>query len=133
MWSKSGAIICRKDGERLVAARIDGRYWMYWGEGDIYIAISDNLVDWEPLVSDGEPQALRYLFGTRRNRFDSALVEPGPPAILSDTGILFIYNSKNSRATGDPALPEGTYAAGQVLYDPNDPTAVLRRSRDHFM
>ena len=25
------------------------------------------------------------------------------------------------------------YAAGQVLCDPNDPTAVLRRSRDYFL
>jgi len=133
MWSKSGAIVCRRDGERLVAVRIDGRYWMYWGEGDIYIATSDNLVDWEPLISNGEAQALRYLLGPRRKRFDSALVEPGPPATLGDAGILFVYNSKNSRATGDPDLPEGTYAAGQVLCDPNDPTAVLRRSRDYFL
>ena len=133
MWSKSGAIVCRRHGDRLVAARIDGRYWMYWGEADIYIATSDNLVDWEPLVYDGQDRALRYLFGPRRNRFDSALVEPGPPAILGDTGILFIYNSKNSPATGDPTLPDGTYAAGQVLCDPLDPTAVLRRSTGYFM
>jgi beta-1,2-mannosidase len=133
LWSKSGAIVCRRDGDRLIAARIDGRYWMYWGELDIYIATSDNLLDWEPIVSHGLPQALRYLFGPRRNRFDSALVEPGPPAILADAGILFIYNSKNSQATGDSALPEGTYAAGQVLCDPQDPTAVLRRSRSYFI
>ena len=133
MWSKSGAIVCRRQGDRLIAAQIDGRYWMYWGEADIYIATSSNLIDWEPLVSGGEAQALRYLFGPRRNRFDSALVEPGPPAILCDAGILFIYNSKNSRATGDPRLPEGTYAAGQVLCDPRDPTAVLCRSRDYFI
>jgi predicted GH43/DUF377 family glycosyl hydrolase len=133
MWSKSGSIVCRRDGDRLVAARIDGRYWMYWGEADISIATSENLVDWEPLASDAPPQALRYLFGPRRNCFDSELVEPGPPAILGDAGVLFIYNSKNSSVAGDPALPDGTYAAGQVLCDPRDPTAVLRRSRDHFM
>ncbi|HET9222072.1 MAG TPA: glycoside hydrolase family 130 protein [Roseiflexaceae bacterium] len=133
MWSKSGAVVCRRNGDRLVAARIDGRYWMYWGEADIYIATSDNLVDWEPLVSANQAQSLRYLFGPRRNRFDSELVEPGPPAIFSEAGILFIYNSKNNRAIGEATLPEGTYAAGQVLCDPNDPTAVLRRARDYFM
>jgi predicted GH43/DUF377 family glycosyl hydrolase len=73
------------------------------------------------------------LGGLRRNRFDSALVEPGPPAVLTDAGILLIYNSKNSRATGDATLPEGTYAAGQVLCDPNDSSAVLRRSTGYFM
>jgi hypothetical protein len=43
-----------------------------------------------------------------------------------------VFN-KNSSAIGDATLPEGTYAAGQVLCDPKDPTAVLRRSRDYFM
>jgi predicted GH43/DUF377 family glycosyl hydrolase len=33
---------------------------------------------------------------------------------------------------GDPALPEGTYAAGQVLMDRRDPSAVLRRTEGYF-
>src|SRR5262245_43081259 len=32
VWSKSGAIICRRAGDRLIATRINGSYWMYWGE-----------------------------------------------------------------------------------------------------
>ena len=30
--SKSGAIICRQQGEKFVAARVNGKYWMYFGE-----------------------------------------------------------------------------------------------------
>ncbi|MBA3938705.1 MAG: glycosidase, partial [Planctomycetes bacterium] len=48
-WSKSGAIVCRQDGDHLVAVRIDGRYWMYFGESDIYAATSDDLLAWTPV------------------------------------------------------------------------------------
>ncbi len=33
LWAKSGAVVCSIEKGRLVAARISGRYWMYWGEG----------------------------------------------------------------------------------------------------
>ena len=132
VWSKSGSIVCQRQGERLVAARINGCYWMYWGESDIYLATSDNLIDWDPLPYSPDSPAVRYTFSTRKNCFDSLLVEPGPPALLTEQGVLFIYNSKNSRQFGDPDLPEGTYAAGQVLLDRRDPSAVLRRTEGYF-
>jgi predicted GH43/DUF377 family glycosyl hydrolase len=141
VWSKSGSIVCRLDQGRLVAARINGYYWMYWGEYNINVAVSDNLLDWTPLEyypgssvpREGQPgRALFSAFSIRKNRFDSTLVEPGPPALLTDAGILFIYNSKNSRETGDQSLPEGTYAAGQALFDPQDPTALLGRTTAPF-
>jgi predicted GH43/DUF377 family glycosyl hydrolase len=141
VWSKSGAIVCRLEQERLVAARINGQYWMYWGEYNINVAVSDNLLDWTPLEyypgssipREGQPgRALFSAFSIRKNRFDSILVEPGPPALLTDQGILFIYNSKNNRTVGDQSLPEGTYAAGQALFDPQDPTALIARTTDPF-
>ena len=132
VWSKSGSIVCRREGERLIAARINGFYWMYWGESDIYLATSQNLFDWDPLPYSPDSPAVRYAFSRRQRCFDSTLVEPGPPALLTDQGILFIYNSKNSAQYGDPSLPEGTYAAGQVLLDWRDPSAVLRRTEGYF-
>ncbi|HEU5099125.1 MAG TPA: glycoside hydrolase family 130 protein [Roseiflexaceae bacterium] len=133
LWSKSGAIICRRSGERLIATRINGVYWMYWGESSIYLAQSDNLIDWEIIHHADLPNQLRAAFGLRGGRFDSNLVEPGPPALLTDAGIVFIYNSKNDATHGDPTLPPGTYAAGQVLLDPRDPSAVLRRVTSPFL
>jgi hypothetical protein len=43
-------------------------------------------------------------------KFDSDLVEPGPPAMLTEKGIVLIYNSRNVPSKGDTSLAEGTYA-----------------------
>ena len=141
-WSKSGSIICTRKGSRLIATKIKGEYWMYWGESNVYMATSKNLIDWTP-VPETDPskkkfdslqnyEAFKILFGTRKNKFDSELVEPGPPAIITKDGILFIYNSKNSPTFGDKSLPDGVYAAGQILLDKNDPTKVLDRCEENF-
>jgi len=52
--SKSGAIVARTEGNRMIATRLHGKYWMYFNVPDILIATSDDLVDWTPLEdSDG--------------------------------------------------------------------------------
>jgi predicted GH43/DUF377 family glycosyl hydrolase len=144
MWSKAGSVVSRQEDGRMVATKINGKYWMYWGESNIYMATSDNLIDWSPLL-ETDPQkmqldtmrhydtAFQIVFSTREGEFDSELVEPGPPAIITEEGILFIYNSKNSPSFGDKNLAPGTYAAGQILMDKNDPTVVLQRMDDWFI
>ena len=151
-WSKSGSIVCRLDGEKLVAAKINGAYWMYWGDSTIFLATSDDLVNWTPVEKRHEAaKLLEYtgndfnvhisygesflfpVFTIRANRFDSRLVEPGPPALWTANGILFIYNSANDAAQGDPSLPDGSYAAGQVLLDPADPASIIGRTTRPFM
>jgi len=144
MWSKSGSIICSEENGKMVATKIKEKYWMYWGESNIYMATSDNLIDWTPVLEkDPEKMQLdtmrkytksfKILFSTRKGKFDSELVEPGPPAIITSQGILFIYNSKNSPVTGDKNLTSGTYAAGQIITDKNDPTKVLYRMDKWFI
>ena len=135
-WSKSGAIVCEQRGDRLVATRIDNRYWMYWGDTDIFLAWSDNLVDWTPLErtsAPGQPAVLASAITPRRRRFDSALVEPGAPAIVTPRGILLLYNSANRQASGDPTLPEMAYSTGQALLDANDPAALVARTTAPFL
>ncbi|WP_339736214.1 glycoside hydrolase family 130 protein [uncultured Sunxiuqinia sp.] len=144
MWSKAGSVVSRQESGRMVATKINGKYWMYWGESNIYMATSDNLIDWSPLL-ETDPQkmqldtmrhydtAFQIVFSTREGEFDSELVEPGPPAVITEEGILFIYNSKNSPTFGDKNLAPGTYAAGQILMDKNDPTVVLQRMDDWFI
>lgn len=129
LWSKSGSIVCKVAGERLVATKINGKYWMYWGDTDIFLASSKDLINWEPIIDDGN---IKVIFGARKGYFDSELVEPGPPAIITSDGIWMIYNSRNHAEWGDKTLPEGTYAAGQILLDINDPAKVLARSEDYF-
>jgi predicted GH43/DUF377 family glycosyl hydrolase len=129
-WSKSGAIVCKKYGNQLIATRIKGKYWMYWGDTNIYLAWSGNMIDWHPVEDpDG---SLIAVFSPRKGYFDSDLVEPGPPAILLEKGIWMIYNSRNHEEHGDPEIPPGTYSAGQILLDPEDPTKVIARSEKNF-
>ena len=145
-WSKSGAIVSRYEGPNCIATRISGKYWMYWGDQNIWAAASDDLIHWTPVVdstqqlSDMEQRGiakaapeLKVVFGPRKGKFDSDLVEPGPPALLTDKGIVLLYNSRNVPALGDTTLPEGTYAAGQILMDPKDPTRVVDRLPRYFM
>lgn len=56
---KSAGIVTRLQGGRLIAARIDGKYWMYWGEGVIRLATSEDLIHWRPVEdANGEPVAV---------------------------------------------------------------------------
>lgn len=128
--SKSGSIVCKRVGDSLIAAKIKGKYWMYWGEGPIFGATSEDLIDWNPIV-DSEGNLLTIL-DKRPDKFDSRLVEPGPPALLTNNGILLLYNGKNAALDGDPRIGIGAYAAGQVLFDKDDPTQVIERTEESF-
>lgn len=132
IWSKSGAIVTRMKNNKQVVAKINGKYWMYWGEQFINLAWSDNLADWTPLVdSKGE---LKKLIIPRKNKFDSNLTECGPPAIITSKGITLFYNGKNANnELADPSLPRGTYSVGQVIFDPFNPEKVLERSDSCFL
>ena len=59
--SKSGAIVTEVVGDRVVATRRNGRYWMYWGEGICFAAVSDDLVHWSPVEFDSDPRSLPHL------------------------------------------------------------------------
>ncbi len=145
-WSKSGSIVSRYEEGKAVAVKIKGKYWMYWGDQYIWAATSDDLIHWTPVeMAAGEQPplelrgegknmpALKIVVTTRNGKFDSDLVEPGPPAMLTEAGIVLLYNGRNIKSTGDTSLAEGTYAAGQVLIDKNDPTKVIKRLDKNFM
>ena len=126
-WSKSGSMITKLEGSRPVLAQIDGKYWMYWGENLINLAWSENLYDWFPLLDDRDQ--LKAVIEPRKHKFDSQLTECGPPALMTDMGIVLFYNGKN--AEGDDAateLPRGMYSVGKVVFDINDPEKVISRS-----
>lgn len=125
-FSKSASPVTRVDGGRQTVARIGGRYWMYWGEKFVNVAVSDNLTDWTPLLGpDGE---LLRVLEPRDGYFDSKLTECGPPAVVTDAGILLLYNGKNAAGErGDGAYTPGSYCAGQALFDAADPTRLKGR------
>ena len=108
-WTKSGAILDE---------RVGGKYWMYYmadaqGAYDqTGVAWSDDLLHWtEALAAPILPR--------RPGRFDSRVVEPGPPPVLTPEGILLVYNGADDRLV---------YRTGWALFDRSDPTRVLARS-----
>ena len=106
-WSKSGAIVPRK---------INGRYWMYFGDTNIWAAWSEDLVHWTRIK---EP-----VMKPRKGMFDSRLIEPGPTPLITGDGILLLYNSADD---------DLVYRTGQALFDINEPTRLLKRSDDYFL
>ena len=76
--SKAGAILCRVVGDDLIATKVAGKYWMYWGVPELRLATSDNLLDWTP-IEDASGNAVSVL-APRRAYFDACLVEAGAPA-----------------------------------------------------
>jgi predicted GH43/DUF377 family glycosyl hydrolase len=123
---KSASILTKVVGSKQVITKINGKYWMYWGELHVFAATSSNLVDWEPVVNaDG---TLKELFSPRKGFFDSELTECGPPALLTDKGIILFYNGKNKAGEdGDKRFNGNSYCAGQALFDKTDPSKFKTR------
>jgi beta-1,2-mannosidase len=108
-WTKSGAIVPEK---------INGKYWMYWlgtaadKTDQMGLSSSVDLIHWTEAT---QTPVLPH----RPGMFDSRVVEPGPPPILTPKGIVLIYNG----ADGDLV-----YRAAVAVFDRNDPRKILYRS-----
>lgn len=132
MWSKSGSVVTELKDGRLIAKKIGGSYLMYWGELFVNLATSGDGRDWTPEL-DAEGNLLEVFRPTPED-FDSHLVEPGPPALYTENGILLIYNGKNLTGAGaGKNTPEGTYCGGQVRFDARNPAEVLSRLERPFI
>jgi predicted GH43/DUF377 family glycosyl hydrolase len=133
---KSAGILTELRHGRLVAARLHGRFWMYWGEIEISIATSTDLIHWTPVLDPATSEPL-VLLRARAGHFDSGFPETGPPPLLTRHGIVMLYNAKNSDAKpaagsqalpGDPAIAPGAYSVGEALFSAADPTKLLART-----
>ncbi|ANH82948.1 hypothetical protein A8C56_19890 [Niabella ginsenosidivorans] len=132
MASKSASIVTELKNGKQVIAKVNGKYLMYWGEHFVNPATSDDLINWTPLLDD--KNELQRLIAPRSGYFDSDLTECGPPALITDKGILLLYNGKNSEGNRrDTSYAAHSYCAGQVLFDKNDPTKVLARLDKPFL
>ena len=101
-WSKSGAILARRIGDA---------YYMYFGDSSIWLARSPDLLHWKIL-----PQPV---LRPRPGGFDSRGVEPGPPPLLTEQGILLIYNGWDDNIT---------YRVGAALFSRDDPARLIART-----
>jgi predicted GH43/DUF377 family glycosyl hydrolase len=122
---KSAGIVTRVESGRLIAAKIGGKYWMYWGEGVIHLATSDDLIHWRA-VEDGSGEPVAVL-AKRAGRFDSSFPETGPPPVLTADGIVVLYNGKNAPDGGDTALGPDAYATGEALFAAVSPATLVAR------
>jgi len=129
-WSKSGAIVAKQVGKKIVAQKIKGKYWMYFGDTDLFLATSDDLIHWQPIE---ENNTLKSVLQPRKGYFDSRLVESGPYALLTEKGIVLIYNGMNLDVGGDSTIAKGAYCAGQALFDANDPSKLIDRLEKNFL
>lgn len=144
-WSKSGSIISNYKDGKPVAAKVNGKYEMFWGDKYIWLATSDDLIHWLPVetndtnknydsvYSGNNISHLKIAIPTRKKMYDCDLVESGPPAMITTNGILLIYNSRNIPAIGDSSLPFGTYTVSEVLLDKNDPSKIINRMNHYFL
>jgi predicted GH43/DUF377 family glycosyl hydrolase len=110
-WTKSGAIVPKK---------IAGKYWMYWlgtaadQTDQMGISSSTDLVHWN---EESETPVLPR----RPGKFDSRVVEPGPPPIITPQGIVLIYNGADDKLV---------YRTGIAIFDGRDPRKLLYRSSE---
>lgn len=131
MFCKSGSVVTKLEKGKQVITRVNGKYMMYWGERFMNIATSKDLVNWTPTL-DKEGK-LDMIIKPRKGYFDSDLTECGPPALVTDKGILVLYNGKNKgNKDRDTNYTANTYAAGQVLFDLKDPSKVISRLDQPF-
>ena len=91
---------------------------MYFGEGCIYYAESDDLLHWTPRPED-EP-----VLAPERGTFTSDLVEAGPlPAFTTDGTALLVHNAAVFHRGGGVS-----YSCGQVPIDPARPGIVVAKT-----
>jgi predicted GH43/DUF377 family glycosyl hydrolase len=108
-WTKSGAIVPEK---------IDGRYWMYWlgtsadKTDQMGISYSTDLLHWTEATETP-------VLPRRPGKFDSRVVEPGPPPIFTKDGIFLIYNGADDKLV---------YRTGVAVFDRKDPRKLLSRT-----
>jgi len=108
-WTKSGAIVPEK---------IHGKYWMYFlgtsadGKDQAGVASSPDLIHWTEASQSP-------VLPVRPSMFDSRGAEPGPAPVLTDKGIVLVYNGADDKLV---------YRTGIAVFDRTDPRKLLWRS-----
>ena len=127
--AKSASLVCKVANGRLIAAKINGRYWLYHGRGNIGLLSSPDLMTW-----DAVPGRILDSSTGRAGKFDSWSVESGPPALLTDKGIVLLTNGRNrDTALNDLDIPAHAYSCGQALFSASDPRKLLGRTDTPFI
>jgi beta-1,2-mannosidase len=108
--TSSGSVVARQENDRIIAEKINNKYWMYFGSDTLFAATSEDLLHWSPVEHDGEKKILpiadiRHLTG-------------GPFALKTPEGILLPFNRDG--------------LASQMLFDSEDPKKVIDQLETPF-
>jgi predicted GH43/DUF377 family glycosyl hydrolase len=110
-WTKSGA---------LVPKTIGGKYWMYWlgtaadKTDQMGLSYSEDLLHWTEATQTP-------VLPRRPGKFDSRVVEPGPPPIVTPAGIVLVYNGADDKLV---------YRTGVAVFDRTDPRKLISRAEE---
>ena len=110
-WQKKGIILKDVKSGYIYPKKVKGIYLMFFGDQQIKIAKSKDLINWQ--VEKKE------LLSPRKNKFDSKLVEVGPPLIETKNKLIMIYNSADEL---------NRYSISYIVLDKQDPTRLIYRS-----
>ena len=121
-WEKIGILVpgSEKAGAIIQNYKWKDNYVMYFGEGKLKIALSKNLKNWDIVE--------KPVLEAREGYFDDFLVEGGPPPVVTDQGILVIYNSAKGDIGYRDQKESISYAPGFAIFDKDNPTRVIFRS-----
>jgi predicted GH43/DUF377 family glycosyl hydrolase len=126
---KSSGIVTQVQGGRLIAAKIHDRYWMYWGEVEIHVASSTDLIHWQAV--ENSPGVPKVLLRRRAGKSDSGFPETGPPALLTSRGIVLLYDAKNAAdVKEDKRVGAGAYTVQEALFDSQAPDRLIGRTEE---
>ena len=103
--TKSGALFPEK---------INDKYWMLFGEYQMWLATSDDGIRWTHHPGP-------FMTARGRGFFDELFIEAGPPPIKTDHGWLVFYHGVNHQFV---------YHLGYLILDLEDPSRVVYRSAD---
>ena len=105
---RSGVVVSRLKNDRLIAAKIQGKYWMYYTH-PCALAWSDNLIDWTPVG--------KSVWGGSH--------EAGAIALLRDEDILIMFNASGWK--------NNAWSLGQALVNRTDLTTVVKHGDAPFL
>lgn len=136
--SGTGLFNDKKHGA-ILSTRVNGLYWMYYGDSDLWAATNRN----DPPVAAGTPwsgwgtaNSGSPVMSRRGGYFDSDAIRPGPPPFVNNGDIALIYNglSQDAALAANPRF-KGPYIneAGWAVFSNSNPARLKERSSSSFL
>lgn len=128
--SRSGTVICKAVGDKLIAERINGKYYMYMSHKGTLLS-SEDLIKWD-VVLDADGNLVQIFPGYEEKGFDGMSHEAGAAAILCDEGIVYFYNAYGFVEEAKD-IDCACWSLGQALISKDDLVTVIDKQENPFL